>query len=121
VRPVMHDGDEVEIVQSRHPVIEAFSEEPFVPNSITLITPLIVYCNHWSKHGGKEHGAAADGSRLHTRPDGKLRAGREGAFATSRSCLGHAWAPRIFNPGRSTFMVEMTETAAISIALRHVL
>jgi DNA mismatch repair protein MutS len=36
VRPVMHDGDEIEIVQSRHPVIEVFSDEPFVPNSIYL-------------------------------------------------------------------------------------
>ena len=36
VRPVMHEGDEIEIVQGRHPVIEVFSEDPFVPNSIYL-------------------------------------------------------------------------------------
>jgi DNA mismatch repair protein MutS len=36
VRPVMHDNDELEIVQGRHPVIEAFSYEAFVPNSIYL-------------------------------------------------------------------------------------
>ena len=27
--PLMHDGDEIEIVQGRHPVIEVFSEDPF--------------------------------------------------------------------------------------------
>ncbi len=32
----MHDGDEIEIVQGRHPVIEVFSDEPFVPNSVYL-------------------------------------------------------------------------------------
>ena len=40
-RPALHDGDELEIVQGRHPVIEAFIDEPFVPNSIystTLLT-----------------------------------------------------------------------------------
>ncbi|HWF87525.1 MAG TPA: DNA mismatch repair protein MutS, partial [Pyrinomonadaceae bacterium] len=35
-RPTLHDGDELEIVQGRHPVIEAFIDEPFVPNSIYL-------------------------------------------------------------------------------------
>ncbi|HEY8413784.1 MAG TPA: DNA mismatch repair protein MutS, partial [Pyrinomonadaceae bacterium] len=36
VRPLLHDGDELEIVQGRHPVIEAFIDEPFVPNSVYL-------------------------------------------------------------------------------------
>ncbi|HEV8203291.1 MAG TPA: DNA mismatch repair protein MutS, partial [Pyrinomonadaceae bacterium] len=30
-RPTLHDGDELEIIQGRHPVIEAFIDEPFVP------------------------------------------------------------------------------------------
>ena len=33
---MLHDGDELEIIQGRHPVIEAFIDEPFVPNSIYL-------------------------------------------------------------------------------------
>ena len=32
----MHDGDEIEIIHGRHPVIEVFNEEPFVPNSVYL-------------------------------------------------------------------------------------
>ena len=36
VRPKMHDGDEIEIVQGRHPVIEVFNDEPFVPNNLYL-------------------------------------------------------------------------------------
>src|SRR2546423_2552114 len=36
VRPQIHESDEIEIVQGRHPVIEAFSEEPFIPNDIYM-------------------------------------------------------------------------------------
>ena len=36
VKPLMHDGDEIEIIHGRHPVIEVFNEEPFVPNSVYL-------------------------------------------------------------------------------------
>src|SRR5687768_84629 len=36
VRPELHDGDVLEIIQGRHPVIEAFLDAPFVPNSIHL-------------------------------------------------------------------------------------
>jgi DNA mismatch repair protein MutS len=30
VKPAMHDGDEIEIIHGRHPVIEAFNQDPFV-------------------------------------------------------------------------------------------
>ena len=36
VRPTMHDGDEIEIIHGRHPVIEVFNREPFIPNSAYL-------------------------------------------------------------------------------------
>jgi DNA mismatch repair protein MutS len=36
VRPLVHEGDEIEIVQGRHPVIEASSSEPFIPNDLYM-------------------------------------------------------------------------------------
>ncbi len=36
VRPVLHDGDEIEIVAGRHPVIEALSSAPFIPNDLYM-------------------------------------------------------------------------------------
>src|SRR5436190_22898900 len=36
VRPAIHDGGEIEIVSGRHPAIEVFNEEPFIPNSVYL-------------------------------------------------------------------------------------
>src|SRR5207253_2940938 len=35
-RPLMHDGDEIEIVEGRHPVIEAVITEPFIPNDLYM-------------------------------------------------------------------------------------
>ncbi|HEX8853010.1 MAG TPA: DNA mismatch repair protein MutS, partial [Pyrinomonadaceae bacterium] len=35
-RPLLHDGDELEIVGGRHPVIESFTDAPFVPNDLYM-------------------------------------------------------------------------------------
>ncbi|MEK6280467.1 MAG: DNA mismatch repair protein MutS [Acidobacteriota bacterium] len=114
VRPAMHDGDEIEIVQGRHPVIEVFSEEPFIPNS--------VYLNN-----------STDRLLIITGPNmgGKSTVLRQVAIASILAQMGsfipaekarlplldRVWtrvgASDDLTRGRSTFMVEMTETAAI--------
>jgi DNA mismatch repair protein MutS len=114
VRPTMHDGDEIEIVQGRHPVIEVFSEDPFVPNSI--------YLNN-----------STDRLLVITGPNmgGKSTVLRQVAIASILAQMGsfvpaerarlplldRVWtrvgASDDLTRGRSTFMVEMTETAAI--------
>lgn len=114
VKPVMHDGDEIEIVHGRHPVIEAFNEDPFVPNS--------VYLNN-----------STDRLLIITGPNmgGKSTVLRQtaiicilaqmGSFVPAEKAkmplLDRVWtrvgASDDLASGRSTFMVEMTETAAI--------
>ena len=114
VQPLMHDSDELEIVQGRHPVIEAFSEEQFVPNSI--------YLNN-----------STDRLLIITGPNmgGKSTVLRQVAIITILAQMGcfvpaerarlplldRIWtrvgASDDLTRGRSTFMVEMTETAAI--------
>jgi len=114
VRPLMHDGDEIEIVQGRHPVIEVFNEDPFVPNS--------VYLNN-----------STDRLLIITGPNmgGKSTVLRQtaivcilaqmGSFVPAEKArlplLDRVWtrvgASDDLTRGRSTFMVEMTETAAI--------
>ena len=72
-RPVLHDGDELEIVQGRHPVIEAFIDEPFVPNSIYLNNStdrLLIITG--PNMGGQEHRPAPDCDHLHPRADRML-------------------------------------------------
>lgn len=114
VRPKMHDGDEIEIIHGRHSVIEVFIEEPFVPNS--------VYLNN-----------STDRLLIITGPNmgGKSTVLRQtalvcilaqmGSFVPAESArlplLDRVWtrvgASDDLARGRSTFMVEMTETAAI--------
>lgn len=114
VKPVMHDGDELEIIQGRHPVIEVFHDEPFVPNTI--------YLNN-----------STDRLLIITGPNmgGKSTVLRQtaiicilaqmGCFVPAERArlplLDRIWtrvgASDDLTRGRSTFMVEMTETAAI--------
>ncbi|HEY3026195.1 MAG TPA: DNA mismatch repair protein MutS [Pyrinomonadaceae bacterium] len=114
VRPKMHDGDEIEIVQGRHPVIEVFNDEPFVPNNL--------YLNN-----------STDRLLIITGPNmgGKSTVLRQaaiicilaqmGSFVPAQKAslplLDRVWtrvgASDDLARGRSTFMVEMVETAAI--------
>ena len=114
VKPLMHDNDEIEIVQGRHPVIEVFNEEPFGPNTI--------YLNN-----------STDRLLIITGPNmgGKSTVLRQtaiicilaqmGSFVPAERAhlplLDRVWtrvgASDDLARGRSTFMVEMTETAAI--------
>jgi DNA mismatch repair protein MutS len=114
VKPAIHDGDEIEIVQARHPVIEVFNEDPFIPNS--------VYLNN-----------STDRLLIITGPNmgGKSTVLRQtaivcilaqmGSFVPAEKArlplLDRVWtrvgASDDLTRGRSTFMVEMTETAAI--------
>ncbi len=114
VKPLMHAGDEIEIVQGRHPVIEVFNEDPFIPNS--------VYLNN-----------STDRLLIITGPNmgGKSTVLRQtaiicilaqmGSFVPAEKArlplIDRVWtrvgASDDLARGRSTFMVEMTETAAI--------
>jgi DNA mismatch repair protein MutS len=114
VRPVVHAGDDLEIIEGRHPVVESMSmEERFVPNDLHM-----------------------DGSRrliILTGPNmaGKSTVMRQVALIALMAQIG-SFVPakrarigvcdRIFvrvgasddlARGRSTFMVEMSETALI--------
>ncbi|HZT60900.1 MAG TPA: DNA mismatch repair protein MutS [Pyrinomonadaceae bacterium] len=113
-RPLMHDGDELEIKSGRHPVIEAIGDATFVPNDL--------YMNN-----------STDRLLIITGPNmgGKSTLLRQTALICLLAQMGsfvpaeHARLPvldRIWTRvgasddlarGRSTFMVEMTETAAI--------
>jgi DNA mismatch repair protein MutS len=114
VRPVIHDGDEIEVVQGRHPVIEAVSDAPFIPNDL--------YMNN-----------STDRLLIITGPNmgGKSTVLRQTAIISILAQMGsfvpaekarlpvfdRIWtrvgASDDLSGGRSTFMVEMTETAAI--------
>ncbi|MEJ7709474.1 MAG: hypothetical protein WKF84_06350 [Pyrinomonadaceae bacterium] len=114
VRPQMHDSDELEIVGARHPVVEVTESTFFIPNDI--------YLNN-----------STDRLLIITGPNmgGKSTVLRQTAIICIMAQMGsfvpatHARLPvldRVWTRvgasddlarGRSTFMVEMIETAAI--------
>jgi DNA mismatch repair protein MutS len=113
-RPALHDGDELEIKGGRHPVIEAIGDVPFVPNDLYM-------------NGSNERLLIITGPNM----GGKSTLLRQtalicllaqmGSFVPAESArlpvLDRIWtrvgASDDLSRGRSTFMVEMTETAAI--------
>jgi len=114
VRPLLHDGDELEIIQGRHPVIEAFIDEPFVPNS--------VYLNNSTDRLLIITGPNMGGKSTILRQTAIICIlAQTGCFVPAERArlplLDRIWtrvgASDDLTRGRSTFMVEMTETAAI--------
>jgi DNA mismatch repair protein MutS len=114
VRPVMHDGDEIEIIQGRHPVIEIFNDEPFVPNSL--------YLNNSTDRLLIITGPNMGGKSTVLRQTAIISIlAQMGGFVPAEKArlplLDRVWtrvgASDDLTRGRSTFMVEMTETAAI--------
>ena len=114
IQPTMHDGDEIEIIQGRHPVIEIFNEDPFVPNSIHLNNStdrLLIITG--PNMGGK--------STVLRQTAIICILAQMGGFVPAEKArlplLDRVWtrvgASDDLTRGRSTFMVEMTETAAI--------
>ena len=114
VRPELHDADVLEIVQGRHPVIEAFLDEPFVPNS--------VYLNNSTDRLLIITGPNMGGKSTVLRQTAIICIlAQTGCFVPAERArlplLDRIWtrvgASDDLTRGRSTFMVEMTETAAI--------
>jgi DNA mismatch repair protein MutS len=114
VRPSMHDGDELEIVAGRHPTIEALSDEPFIPNDL--------YMNNSTDRLLIITGPNMGGKSTILRQAALINIlAQMGSFVPAEKArlpiLDRVWtrvgASDDLARGRSTFMVEMTETATI--------
>ena len=114
VRPAMHDGDEIEIVHGRHPVIEVFNEEPFVPNSIYLNNStdrLLIITG--PNMGGKSTVLRQTAIICILAQMGSFVPAEKARLPLVDRVWTRVGASDDLARGRSTFMVEMTETAAI--------
>ncbi|MBA2335215.1 MAG: DNA mismatch repair protein MutS [Blastocatellia bacterium] len=114
VSPVLHDGDEIEIKNGRHPVVEAFLNDSFIPNDI--------YLNNSTDRLLIVTGANMGGKSTILRQTALIQIlAQIGSFVPASSArlpiIDRIWtrvgASDDLASGRSTFMVEMTETAAI--------
>jgi DNA mismatch repair protein MutS len=113
-KPQLHDADEIEIRQGRHPVIEAHSDAPFVPNDL--------YMNNSTDRLLIITGPNMGGKSTILRQLALISIlAQAGSFVPAEHArlpiLDRVWtrvgASDDLARGRSTFMVEMTETAAI--------
>ena len=114
VRPQPHDGDEVEIVHGRHPVIEVFSEEPFVPNSLFMNNStdrLLIITG--PNMGGKSTVLRQTAIIALLAQMGSFVPAEKARLPLFDRVWTRVGASDDLTRGRSTFMVEMTETAAI--------
>ena len=114
VCPVLHDGDEIEIKSGRHPVVEAFLGNSFIPNDIRM--------NNSTDRLLILTGANMGGKSTILRQVALIQIlAQIGSFVPATSArlpiLDRIWtrvgASDDLASGRSTFMVEMTETASI--------
>lgn len=114
IAPVLHDGDEIEIKSGRHPIVEAFIKESFVPNDTLM--------NNSTDRLLIITGANMGGKSTILRQIALIQIlAQIGSFVPAASAklpiLERIWtrvgASDDLASGRSTFMVEMTETAAI--------
>lgn len=113
VQPCLSEAPEVRIEAGRHPVIEKASSEPFVPNDTHLLPGHSLALITGPNMGGKS---------TYMRQTALITLlARIGSFVPAKSATIGA-LDRIFTRigasddlagGRSTFMVEMTETATI--------
>jgi DNA mismatch repair protein MutS len=113
-RPILHDGDELEIKSGRHPVIEAIGDAQFVPNDL--------YMNNSTERLLIITGPNMGGKSTLLRQTALIcLLAQMGSFVPAERArlplLDRIWtrvgASDDLARGRSTFMVEMTETAAI--------
>jgi len=114
VCPTLHDGDEIEIRNGRHPVVEVALGSSFIPNDIVM--------NNSTDRLLVITGANMGGKSTVLRQVAIIQIlGQIGSFVPATSArlpiLDRIWtrvgASDDLASGRSTFMVEMTETAAI--------
>ena len=112
--PVLHEGDEIEIKNGRHPVVEAFISDSFIPNDILM--------NNSTDRMLILTGANMGGKSTILRQIALIQIlAQIGSFVPATSArlpiVDRIWtrvgASDDLASGRSTFMVEMTETAAI--------
>jgi DNA mismatch repair protein MutS len=113
-KPHVHDGDELAVVDARHPVVERRTPEPFVPNDITLnnsTSQLVILTG--PNMGGKSTYLRQTALVCAMAQAGSFVSAREAKVPIVDRIFARVGASDNIARGQSTFMVEMQETAHI--------
>jgi len=113
VRPQVDEGDEIHIVQGRHPVVE-FQSRPFIPNDLYINTTtdqLLILTG--PNMGGKSTYLRQAALIVILAQMGSFVPARKARVGLVDRIFTRVGASDNLARGRSTFMVEMMETANI--------
>ena len=113
-KPHVHDGDELVATDARHPVVERFASEPFVPNDIDLnanAKQLVILTG--PNMGGKSTYLRQTALLPLLAQIGSFVPAKDAKVPIVDRIFARVGASDNIARGQSTFMVEMQETAAI--------
>jgi DNA mismatch repair protein MutS len=113
-KPLMHAGDELVATDARHPVVERYAPEAFVPNDVTLNASthqLIILTG--PNMGGKSTFLRQTALLCLLAQSGSFVPARSAKLPIVDRLFARVGASDNIARGQSTFMVEMQETANI--------
>ena len=113
-KPHVHDGDELVATDARHPVVERFASEPFVPNDVDLngsARQLVILTG--PNMGGKSTYLRQTALLPLLAQIGSFVPAKDAKLSIVDRIFARVGASDNIARGQSTFMVEMQETAAI--------
>ena len=113
-KPQIHDGDELEAYDVRHPVVERYASESFVPNDLLLNSStqqLIILTG--PNMGGKSTYLRQAALLTIMAQAGSFVPARQAKLPIIDRVFARVGASDNISRGHSTFMVEMEETAHI--------
>jgi len=113
-KPHVHDGDELVAIDVRHPVVERFASEAFVPNDVDLnasVRQLVILTG--PNMGGKSTYLRQTALLPLLAQIGSFVAAKDAKIPVVDRIFARVGASDNIARGQSTFMVEMQETAAI--------
>jgi DNA mismatch repair protein MutS len=117
IKPHVHDGDELSVLDARHPVVErrtAAAGEPFVPNDVTLnATTCQLVILTGPNMGGKSTYLRQTALLCVLAQTGSFVPARDAKVPLVDRIFARVGASDNIARGHSTFMVEMQETANI--------
>ena len=114
IKPHVHDGDELVVMDARHPVVERRLTDPFVPNDIGLngtSSQLVILTG--PNMGGKSTYLRQTALVCVMAQAGSFVPAREAKISVVDRIFARVGASDNIAKGHSTFMVEMQETANI--------
>jgi DNA mismatch repair protein MutS len=113
-KPHVHDGDELSVTESRHPVVERYSRDPFVPNDIDLngtTRQLVILTG--PNMGGKSTYLRQTALIPLLAQVGSFVPAKDAKVPIVDRIFARVGASDNIARGQSTFMIEMQETANI--------